>query len=66
VRWANLPLGLAVALLGLVLASDMTDALNHLLSGVIIAAVSFHRGEVRHPYAGGWRALSGPWRKAAS
>jgi hypothetical protein len=44
----------------------MTDALNHLLSGVIIAAVSFHRGEVRHPYAGGWRALSGPWRKAAS
>jgi hypothetical protein len=56
-RWVNVALGLAVAAGGLALAMGATDAVNHLVCGILVTVLSLLRGTVRHPYAGGWRAL---------
>ena len=56
-QWANVALGLALAIGGLAVAAGSLDAVNHLACGVLVALLSIRRGARRHSYGGGWRAL---------
>lgn len=58
VRWANVPVGAALVVLGITIGSPSAIVIaNHLACGVALAALAFVRGAIHHPFGGGWRSL---------
>ncbi|HEU4700093.1 MAG TPA: hypothetical protein VFS40_13000 [Gemmatimonadales bacterium] len=59
VRWANVVLGAALALAGILVAQPWPGHVSAVAAGLLTAALSLARGRVTGRYGGGWRAVVG-------
>jgi hypothetical protein len=56
-RWVLLPLGVALAIVPWLFSYDLIAAVNSVLVGALVGALSSVRGSVDKRFGGGWLAL---------
>jgi hypothetical protein len=57
VRWCNVPLGAALAVLPWLLGAPLRAALSDVAVGLAVAALALVRGSGTDAFGGGWRAI---------